>query len=385
MRPESFRKECPPWPLPKMGAFLLPEVPLLPGSPPLEGGDGFAAPGFTGAIGSESSPIPSSGGRLVSTAVADPGKSKAARAYVKSLRSYYLECEATSPYDQKTQAQKPVGKMCGSLALVGVTATGKRITKRCCCGREWCEDCREQAHRRRIARVLTRLLQIDPMGYIDITFLEEIRCLMRNPDTLAALAKRLRRLLRRLGYRKVYNRWHFFGDTPGKYHPHLNVLCDGGYLEPEQLAVLKDAIRRALLPRSMASQYGKDLVVHYDYTQDAKRKMNWIRYVTRPTFLEREWDDQLASMLYGFHNGCFAGTWNDPPKWRLTGSDKKFNALARLAEGRHPASGEPIVWDKKPLPWVLLLMENPVHLGGWWYLLPPVREPEARCRSPADR
>jgi len=287
----------------------------------------------------------------------------------------YLEYEATSPYGVKTQAQKSEGRMCGSLALVGATESGKRIAKRICCGREWCEECREQSHNRRVARIIPRLLQIDPMGYIDITFPEEVRPLMRNPETLALLAKRLRRLLRRRGYRKVYCRWHFFGDKSHKYHPHLNVLCDGDYLLPEQLANLKDAIRRMLLPRSMAQLIGKDLVIHYDFTRDSARKMHWIKYVAKATFLERGWDDQLASMLYGFHNGCFAGTWRDPPKWKLTGTDKKYNALARLGEGRHPESGEPVVWDKKPLPWVLLLMENPVHLGAWWYSLPPTRPP----------
>jgi hypothetical protein len=290
----------------------------------------------------------------------------------------YLDYEATSPSPAKSQAQKPVGQMCGSLALVGETASGKRIAKRICCGREWCEECREQAHNRRIARIVKRLLQVDPMGYGVITFPEEVRPLMRNPRTLALLGKKLRSLLRKRGYQKIYCRWHFFGDKSTKHNPHLNVFCDGGYLPPGQLSDLKDDIRRALLPRSMANQYGKDLVIHYDFTRDPKRKMHWIKYVTRPTFLEREWDDQLASMLYGFHNGCFAGTWNDAPKWKLTGSDKKFNALARLAEGLHPESGEPVKWDSKPLPWVLVLMQNPVHLGAWWYSLPPTRPPPAQ-------
>ncbi len=275
--------------------------------------------------------------------------------------------------------------MCKSSALVGSTASCKRIAKRISCGREWCVDCRKDAHKRRVARVLPRLMQVDPMGYIVITFPEEVRPLMRNPKALANLGKRARRLLRRRGYRKVYTRWHPFGDTPGVYHPHLNVLCDGGYLELDELADLKDAIRRALLPRSMAKLIGKDLVIHYDFTRDSARKMHWIKYVAKATFLEREWDDQLASWLYGFHNGCFAGTWNDAPKWKLTGTDKKYNALARLGEGRHPVSGEPIIWDKKPIPWVLLEKENPVHLGGGWYLLPSVQESEARCRSPGKK
>ncbi|MBA7577175.1 hypothetical protein ES708_19021 [subsurface metagenome] len=291
---------------------------------------------------------------------------------------HYVHCEATSPSTLKTQAQKAVGQMCGSLALVGVTESGKRIAKRICCGREWCEECREQAHNRRIARILKRLLQICPMTYIVVTFPVEVRPLMRSKATLALLGKRLRGLLRKRGYQKVYTRWHFFGDTPGVYHPHLNVLCDGGGMSPKQLADEKDAIRHKLLPRSMAKLIDKDLVVHYAYSQDEKRMMHWTKYVTKATFLEREWDDQLASMLYGFHNGCFAGTWGDAPKWKLTGTDKKFNALARLGEGRHPESGEPVVWDKKPLPWALVLIDSPIHLGAWWYSLPPTRPPPVR-------
>ena len=273
--------------------------------------------------------------------------------------------------------------MCGSLAIMGVTATGQRIAKRVCCGREPCEVCREQSHQRRIARVLPNLLQLDWMGYIDITFPMEVRPLMRNPKVLALLAKKVRRLLRRRGYRKVYTRWHFFG-KPFVYHPHLNVFCDGGYLLPEQLADLKDAIRRALLPRSMAKLIGNDVNSHYDYTRDEARKMNWVKYVTKATFLDREWDDQLASMLYGFRNGGWAGTWNDLPAWKLTGTDKKYNALIRLAKGLHPVLGEPIKWDSEPIPWVLILTDNPIHLGGWYYRLPPARSPPRRLDGLQD-
>ncbi|MBA7578281.1 hypothetical protein ES708_20143 [subsurface metagenome] len=348
------------------------------------------------------------------------------------------------------------------MAIMGVTATGRRIAKRVCCGREWCEECREQSHKRRIARVLPRLLQLDWMAYIVTTFPMEVRPLARNPKVLALLAKRLRRLLRRRGYHGVYTRWHFFGDyagliggrevnldklrirylkafnrlietfakmdgsdlvlnpdkatifwrNPGGQHssvitglvtdfaktyglhlepyysiepnPHLNTFCDGGYLSPEELADLKDAIKRALLPRSMAKLIGNDVNSHYEYTRDEARKMHWVKYVTRATFLEREWDGQLASMLYGFHNGGWAGTWDGPPKWKLTGTDKKYNALIQLAEGRHPVSGEPITWDSEPIPWVLVLTEDPVHLGGWWYDLPPARSPPRRLDGLQD-
>ncbi|MBA7644796.1 hypothetical protein ES703_52542 [subsurface metagenome] len=276
------------------------------------------------------------------------------------------------------------GRMCGSQCLVGEDEDGNRIAKRIVCGREWCEDCRDISHRRRIARVLTRLFQIETMGYDVITFPLEVRSMMRNPRVLALIGKKARREYRKMGYRKAFTRWHYFGEKSQRFNPHLNVLYDGGYLSDEQLSKKKDLIRRKLLPRSIAKSIGKDLVIHCDYTSDPKRKMHWIKYVTRATFKDIEWDEPLANALYGFHNGCFAGTWNDPPKWKLTGTDKKFNALLPLAEGKHPVSGKPIVWNKRPIPFVLVLMQEPVDIGGGYYLLPPIRPPPAGRRQPTS-
>ena len=310
-----------------------------------------------------------------STAVIAPTISPPSESTRQSVGLYYLDYEATSPSTLKPQAQKPYGRMCGCLALLGQDEDENRIAKRLFCGREWCPDCGVFVHRRRIARVLPRLLQLDWMAYLVITFPLEVRVFERNPKLLSLQAKRVRKLLRRLGYRKIYTRWHFFGEHGEKYHPHLNVLFDGGWLSPEELARLKNLIRRTLLPRSMAKLIKKDLVIWYDSTQESKRKMHWIKYVTKASFLDRSWDDRLAEALYGFHNGCFAGTWNDPPKWKLTGTDKKFNALLPLAEGKHPVSGKPIVWCKRPIPFVGVLMEEPVDLGSGYYLLPSIRPP----------
>jgi len=235
---------------------------------------------------------------------------------------------------------------------------------------------------RKRARVLSRLIQILPMAYDDITFPLEARLIMRKPKLLNALDKKARKLFRSEGYRKVFTYWHYFGEHGEKYHPHLNVLYDGRWLTPQELASLKDKIRRKLLPRSMAKLIKKDLVIHHQYTRSPKKAMHWIKYVVRPTFLEREWDEPLADALYRFRPGGFAGFWNDPPKWPLTHKDKKLALLARLQDGLHPISGKPITWSRKLIPWVLVLMREPVHLGGWWYLLPPIRPPPGLCRSP---
>jgi len=152
-------------------------------------------------------------------------------------------------------------------------------------------------------------------------------------------------------------------------------------VSPEQLADLKDLIRRKLLKRSIAKTIGKDLEINYSYVRTPKRIMHRVKYVTKATFRDIEWDEPLANALYGFHNGCFAGTWDDPPKWKLTGTDKKFNALLPLAEGNHPVSGKPIVWNKRPIPFVLVLMEEPVDIGGGYYLLPPIRPPPVGRRQ----
>ena len=282
----------------------------------------------------------------------------------------YLEHEATLSSVLPTQAQLPTGRLCGSLSLVGADEDGNRIAKRLVCGREWCERCRDTSHNRRIARVLPHLMQILPMSYIIITFPLEVRPMMKDPHVLALIAKKTRRLLRRRGYRKVYTRWHFYGQNSERFHPHLNVLCDGEWLPPESLDALKTAIRRRLLKRSIADAIGKDLDINYAYCRTPKRIMHRIKYVTKATFLDYSWDDKLASWLYRFHNGCFSGTWNDPPRWRLTGKDKKYNALVSVATGNHPVSGKPITWHSKPIPWVFVNIQNAVDIGGGYYLLP---------------
>ncbi|GAI90149.1 unnamed protein product, partial [marine sediment metagenome] len=178
-----------------------------------------------------------------------------------------------------------------------------------------------------------------------------------------------------------YNRWHFFGENGEKYHPHLNVLCDGEWLTPEQLADLKGLIRHKLLKRSIAKTIGKDLEISYSYARSPKRMMHWIKYVTKASFRDIEWDEPLANALYGFHNGCFAGFWDDPPKWKLTGTDKKFNALLSVRKGIHPVSGKPIVWNKHPIPWALVEKQNPIDIGGGYYILPPIRPPPVGRRQ----
>jgi len=186
--------------------------------------------------------IPQTNLPLTSTAVLTETPGTPQKLTVHDLVNHYLDTEATSPSTLSLPGVQDFGRMCGSLAVVGEDEDGNRITKRLFCGLEWCPDCRLFAHRRRIARSLTRLLQIDPMGYEVITFPLEVRLVMRNPSVLALKAKQTRQLYRKMGYRQIFTRWHYFGKNGEKYHPHLNVLYDGGYLSKKQLAKKKSLI-----------------------------------------------------------------------------------------------------------------------------------------------
>ena len=229
--------------------------------------------------GEESSPgIPQTNLILSSTAVLDrpPGTPRKPAPHTHPLN--YLEQEATSPSKLKPRAQKPYGRMCGSLCKIGEDEDGNGIAIRTACYREWCADCRDIAHRRRIAHVLPHLFQIDSMVYEVTTFPLEVRPMMRDPRVRALLAKRYRKLLRKLGHRKIFTRWHYFGDKSHRFNPHLNALLDGGHLSPKQLEERKDLIRRKLLPRSIAKSIGKDLVIHYDWTRKAKDVLGKVCY-----------------------------------------------------------------------------------------------------------
>jgi len=289
----------------------------------------------------------------------------------------YLDYEATSPSTLKLAHIK--GRMCGSSALIGTDEDGNRIAKRIICGREWCSQCREASHKRRMARIFPRVFEYDFIAYVVITFDLEIRKLMHNPQVLSSLARKARRTLKKMGYTKIYTRWHFYGDkNPGVYNPHLNVLIDGGLLSREALEHLKSELRRALVPRAIRQSIKNELVIKYQFTRDAGRKVHWIKYITKATFLNEGWDERLAAHLYEFHNGCFSGTFNGQKKWRLTGTDKKYNCLIKLSQGLHPVSGKLITWARKPIPWVLVLMEEPVEISGGWYVLPPIRPSPVR-------
>ena len=315
---------------------------------------------------------------MVSTAEADDTLVDQQKPLWDDEQQHYLDPEAKTPSDTAKPYLKPCKKICGSMAIIGQTEDGERIAKRIPCKREWCEHCREISHNIRIARWLPKAQEMLPMACWTVTFPKPIRPLLRSKKALASQGIVLRRALRKLGYKRGLTRWHFFGDQSNEYHPHLNALVEGDYLPPDELERQKDYIRDRLFPYSMAKQLGVDLVIHYNYTRNPKRAWHWLKYVTRATFLDETWDEFLASTLFNFRNSSWWGVWGGAPKWQLPREAEKLKPLTSLGEGKHPISGKPITWNKDLVPWVLVLIDDPIPLGGWHYLLPPIREPPSR-------
>ncbi|MBA7544593.1 hypothetical protein ES705_36954 [subsurface metagenome] len=112
--------------------------------------------------------------------------------------------------------------------------------------------------------------------------------------------------------------------------------------------------------------------------------MHTLRYCTKATFTDIEWDEALASNLSGERYSGWWGRWDALPKWQLDESDKKTAALSMLEQGLHPVSGKPIRWNKQPIPFVLVLMEDPVSLGNGYYTLPPIRPPPPWAVRPTN-
>lgn len=260
---------------------------------------------------------------------------------------------------------------CGAWAVLSECVSGlHHFAKRIVCGKEWCSDCGQdnsQAHRRRIARVLPKAMQIKSMGYLVVEFPEVYRHIGRagiEPDqdeaervkgwcyskqdlrwttdkVVEVLAgKRLGRRGRVGGFfKRGLLRWHWYGDkVEGKYNPHINILIDAGFIEPEKLDEIKTALRHALnVP---------DLIVNYSYCDASAQIYHKVKYITRATFTNYDWSPYMAEELFNFRNQRWFGTWNDEPAWTLddaeAGEDAGLLATNSLHEGRCPDCGQPL-------------------------------------------
>ena len=339
---------------------------------PLEGVGEPTVSGYTGAIGSESSPIPLSGAFCHPATNTQTATKSRPPTTEKTAVSCYLELQDS---DQKF-VPKPVSRnketACGKSAITGVCEIADRLAFTLWCGREWCEKCRKVMHNRRISRLLPKARQFETAGYWVVTYPEELRPTLRTKKALSLARSRLLTALKLLGYRRGFLRWHFFGDKSLKYHPHQNALVDGRYLDPDELDRQKEFIRKSILSPWEYKSYKGKLDIHYRYCKTPRRIYHTLKYILRATFKERAWDETMAERLYRFHNAMSWGKWDETAKWSVQPGDLPSIAEQRLAQKLCPVCGRKIEWFKKPVPLSQLLAENPVEIAPGIYHLPPI-------------
>ncbi len=280
----------------------------------------------------------------------------------------------------------------GRFALTGIDKSGKhQVAKVLVCNREWCKRCginSEQgftgsiAHQRRISRWLKKAVQMESVGYWVLTAHPELRSHFRDPEFLSYIARKSTQMFKSFGYGRGLRRWHWFGEEenaqPGEapvYHPHLNVIVDGGFIEPERLDEMRDAWGR-LIRRAIKKIHKIDLgetpetEVHYSYGETPGQKYHRVRYVQRSTFKNLQWDEYMARQLLGFRNNQTWGKWDGEALWQPEPQDSAPTEGAQKLQGNNCPSCDiesEIEWSPTIIAAGLLNSEHWRDYGAGYY------------------
>ncbi|MBA7539635.1 hypothetical protein ES705_31915 [subsurface metagenome] len=266
---------------------------------------------------------------------------------------------------------------CGQWALYGECQNGHRFAVQLFCGKPWHEACREIMHRRKIARLLPKVQQLLPAGHWVIRPPNELQVWFLSRRGRRLLIKRVIKALKSLGYRRGLVFIHYFGDDPTRFAFHLDVLVDGGFLEPEVLEELKAKLRRLIYNPAAIKRWGDTLAVNYHYKPTWGQVYSALEYCTRPTFTQLEGNERAADSIRGERTIRRWGRWDEEPKWQLGESEKKLQSLVSLEKGECPVCGKPIIWNKNPIPFDLVRSQGGVEITTGYYSLPPTRSPPA--------
>ncbi len=231
-------------------------------------------------------------------------------------------------------------KQCPTYYVHGTCEHGHEYIKYIYCGREWCPTCREKgsaAHERRNSRWYEKAVKIDSMGYFVFTIPEELRIYYKTRKSLSILNKRAQEILRDFGFARGLSRWHFFGDKSKVYNPHLNTLVDSSKVTHK---VLRDIKQR------WSDILDTDLVVvDYSYSESVPKKIHWVNYINRSTFLDYYWDPELAKELHNFRNNRYWGNWKTPDAWCLVDGKVDYETINKFEKGICPFCNGKITWS----------------------------------------
>jgi len=258
------------------------------------------------------------------------------------------------------------GTYCGSFAKSWVCEYGHTILMTINCGREWCPVCGADdsaVHRRRVSRMAAKVFTMDTVAYMIFEVRLSQRWKFTTKAALQDARKYIQKMLVREGVKRGVSRWHYYGEPNlneyeselnyTKFHPHLNVLCECGYIGSKRLK----RIRR--LWSSWLKQYcgtGGTAPVYTQYCRSNEKRYHWLKYINRSTFKELNSRNRwIASELFGFNNCSWFGSFS--PEEKLRGVDRydrwraelpklqrdakpDVRAVETIAKGHCPVCGE---------------------------------------------
>lgn len=247
---------------------------------------------------------------------------------------------------------------------------GHRYAKVIVCGKEWCPVCGKlgsMAHNRRYVRWLNKIRQFKTMRYLVLTIPENIRYRYRTKGSLIDLGRKAQLMMIKQGFKRGLRRWHWFGDKSNKWNPHLNILVEGSYMKAGQLESIH---------KDWSSILGVDVVdLKIKYKRLPGDMVGSLHYVTRATFLDYNYDMEMALELRNFRNMVVWGRdWKQEYKWDLdhlerlnpTGEKIDVQSIEKLIEHQCPICGSHLTWGDA-LPFGLLNLTDHIELGAGYY------------------
>lgn len=243
---------------------------------------------------------------------------------------------------------------CSMGFVKGECEGGHHFAKLLLCGKEWCPDCGADGsavHKRRISRWWGKVMSMEQMGYLVLTVPPQIRESFKNQVVLSAFRTYVKRYLQRQGYERGLVRYHWAGDDGKIWHPHLNILLEGGFMSPKEMRALKRDLGRyfkKMFPQSLKGKTPK-INAWYSYANPKaegfeRHKIHKLKYILRSTLtkidvVRNAKDKELAKVLKGFRT---TSTWGKWPKDKENTSE-----LAALESGKcpHKECCKPLKWE----------------------------------------
>jgi hypothetical protein len=180
---------------------------------------------------------------------------------------------------------------------------GQAYYKALFCGREYCPKCGRNMsipHRRRIGRLWNRWFQLRTWGYMVFTIAPPLRQYIGR-DELGELSKMMAMFLKSIGYDKGFLRWHFAGEDGTTYHPHLNVVIEGQYVDKKDWEQFRQMFLSAWadMIEAVTGLYA-DGQFHYEYSTSERQACHWLKYIYRATY--KGDDTSIWAIMNGFRN-----------------------------------------------------------------------------------